>query len=45
VTYAASTWRFDDVGGVLSGPGIELPARIVFDEGDLRIYALEGNAR
>lgn len=45
VAYATSAWRFDEADSTLHGPGIEWVARPLFEEGDLRIYSLEGGAR
>ncbi|RYD15335.1 MAG: hypothetical protein EOP90_08030 [Lysobacteraceae bacterium] len=45
VAYDASAWTYDDSLGVLSGPGIALPAQSLFEDGPLRVYAVEGGAR
>lgn len=45
VAYATSAWRFDEADGILHGPGIELAARPLFEDSDLRIYSIEGGTR
>ena len=42
VAFSATAWRFDDAGGILHGPGIELAARSLYEDGDLRIYSIMG---
>lgn len=42
VAYAASAWHFDAADGILRGPGIELAARPLIEDGELRIYSIEG---
>lgn len=44
VAYAASGWRFDAANATLRGPGVELAVRPLFEEGDLRVYSIEGVA-
>ena len=45
IAYEASTWTHDEATGVLAGPGVELHAQSLFDDGALRVYAVEGSAR
>lgn len=45
VAYAASGWQFGVADGILRGPGIDLAARLLFEDGDLRIYSIEGGTR
>jgi hypothetical protein len=45
VAYDASGWTYDEAHHVLSGPGIALLAHSLFEDGPLRVYAVEGDAR
>ena len=45
VAYDASAWTYDESHGVLAGPGIALLAQPLFEEGALRVYAVQGEAR
>lgn len=45
LAYATSDWRFDAAGGTLRGPAVAYAARVVVEEGDLRVYRLDGVAR
>lgn len=45
VVYAAPDWHFDERSGILRGPLHAFAARAVLDEGDLKIFRLQGVAR
>lgn len=45
VVYAAPDWHFDERSGILRGPLHAFAARTLLDEGDLKIFRLQGIAR